>query len=81
MMKAFENGIRYYTVGTVEISFPEEQITCRMCPLFNTEYGTRRHYCRRTGEAIPLPDSMIGGMCPIKFNLENEEETKNVDNQ
>lgn len=80
-MKAFENGIRYYTVGTVEISFPEEQITCRMCPLFSTEYGTRRDYCRRTGEAIPLPDSMIGGMCPIKFKLENEEEKPNVDNQ
>lgn len=80
MPKKFESGVKYYTVGQVEIFFPEDQVTCRMCPLFSTEYGTRRDYCRRTGEAIPLPDSMIGGMCPINFGNDNKEDEENADN-
>lgn len=71
MPKQFENGVRYYTVATVTIYFPEDAVCCRLCPLFGTEYGTRRDYCKRTGEPIPEPDNMIGGMCQLRF--ENNE--------
>lgn len=67
MAKRFENGVRWYTKGKVEIGFPEDYICCRLCPLFATAYGTRRDYCAKTGESIVEPDRLIGGMCPIDF--------------
>lgn len=67
----FDGGVRYYTTGTLEIYFPEDAIACKYCPMFKTEYGTRRDYCGRTAEALVNPEIMIGGMCPIRFDTEN----------
>lgn len=81
-MKKFEGGVRYYTVAKVEIFFPEDQVVCRACPLMFTEYGTKRDICRKTGEFIPDPDRMIGGICPLIFSEDNnseEGETEHVD--
>ena len=73
MARRFEEGVRFYTRANVDIYFPENEVYCRLCPLFGTEYGTRRDYCKRTGEPIPEPDSMIGGYCPLKFDKEGED--------
>lgn len=73
MPRRFDEGVRWYTTARVDIYFPEDQVYCRICPLFGTEYGTRRDYCKRTGEPIPEPDSMIGGMCPLVFERREED--------
>lgn len=78
-MKKFEGGVSYYTVGRVEVFFPEDQVVCRACPLMFTEYGTKRDICRRTGEFIPDPDRMIGGICPLEFKDNNDDFEKEND--
>lgn len=69
-MARFERGVSYYTKATVCISFPENMVCCQYCPLLET-YA--RKQCRRTGEYI-ADDRNIGGMCPLVFNVEGNEE-------
>lgn len=73
-MKDFRNGVRYYTKATVEIGFPEEDICCYRCPLMNTDYGSKRERCTKTGEILISPMYSIGFDCPLKFKKENEDE-------
>lgn len=68
----FEKGVRYYTMATVEIGFPENAVCCAYCPLLET-YA--RKQCRRTGEYI-ADDRCIGYMCPL--NIKANEENENV---
>ena len=70
-MKNFDKGVSYYTRGTVEISFPEDDVCCCRCPLMGIEMASSREYCRRTGEYLPSPRHLIGFDCPIKFKEEN----------
>nr|DAF67540.1 MAG TPA: hypothetical protein [Caudoviricetes sp.] len=69
-MKKFERGVSYYTHGTVEIDFPEDDICCRWCPLMASEYRPNREYCQKTGEYLVAPDSMVGEKCPMVFSEE-----------
>lgn len=68
---AFERGVKYYTMATVEIGFPENRVCCALCPLLET-YS--RKQCRRTGEMI-ADDRYLGFYCPLKF--EGEENNEN----
>ena len=70
-MKNFDKGVSYYTRGTVEISFPEDDVCCCRCPLMGIEMASSREYCRRTGEYLPSPRHLIGFDCPINFEEEN----------
>lgn len=70
-MKSFDKGVSYYTHGTVEISFPEDDVCCYRCPLMGIEMASSREYCRRTGEFLPSPRHLIGFNCPIKFKEES----------
>jgi hypothetical protein len=72
-MKNFSRGVSYYTKGTVEIGFPEDDICCWRCPMMGTETHTQREYCRRTGEYLPAPRDIIGMNCPIEFKKEEEK--------
>ena len=67
-MKNFSKGVSYYTIGTVEIGFPEDDLCCYRCPIMGMESG--REYCRRTGEYLPAPRDLRGRDCPIVFNEE-----------
>ena len=71
-MKNFSRGVSYYTKGTVEIGFPEDDICCFRCPMMGIESYSNREYCRRTGEYLPAPRDIIGMNCPIDFKKENE---------
>lgn len=71
-MKTFVNGVAFYTVGTVELVFPEDDVCCYRCPMMGTEERTHREYCKRTGEYLPAPKDIIGTFCPIAFK--NQEE-------
>ena len=74
-MKDFSKGCSYYTFGTVEISFPEDDICCYRCPLMGVEIKSDREYCRKTGEYLPAPKFIVGMECPIRFeNKENEDD-------
>ena len=70
-MKDFSKGVSYYTKATLEIGFPEDDVCCYRCPLMGVEIKSDREYCRRTGEYLPASKHIIGTMCPLKF--ENEE--------
>lgn len=72
-MKAFKNGVRYYTKSTVEISFPEDDVCCYRCPLMGIEMASSREYCRRTGEYLPAPRDIIGFNCPLVFYKEEKD--------
>jgi hypothetical protein len=67
---AFENGVAFFTTGTVSIPFPEDDTVCHWCPLLENEYKMERARCRRTGEIIIAPNFMRGQFCPMKFNGE-----------
>ena len=73
-MKNFSRGVSYYTFGTVEITFPEDDICCYRCPLMGMEQRSDREYCRKTGEYLPAPRDVVGFSCPLVF--ENEEKEK-----
>ena len=72
-MKDFRQGVRFYTHGTVDISFPEDDICCRWCPLMGVEIKTDRSYCRKTGEYLQAPDLYTGFHCPVIIEPEKED--------
>lgn len=74
-MRDFPTGVRYYTFGTVEIGFPENDVCCQRCPLMGVEYKSNREYCLKTGEYLPAPKHTTGFYCPIIFNDIKENET------
>lgn len=63
-----ENQVLTYKVGTVSIGFPNGDVRCAYCPLLET-YA--RKQCRMTGEYI-ADGYLLGGMCPINFEKEND---------
>ena len=65
-MKDYPSGVYRYTVATVEIGFPYDNVCCDMCPLMET-YA--RKQCRRTGEYL-MDTRTIGYYCPLKFEEE-----------
>lgn len=65
----FRKGISYYTVGTVDIYFPEDEVRCALCPLLQT-YS--RNQCMKTGELI-ADTRGIGYHCPLYDTLHKEE--------
>ena len=71
-MKDFSRGVSYYTKGTVDIGFPEDDICCRHCPLMGMELKIDRAYCKKTGEYLVAPNFIIGANCPINFNALEE---------
>ena len=72
-MKAFKNGVSYYTKGTLDIYFPENDVCCFRCPLLGKERGTEREYCKRTGYYLPAYADDIEMNCPINFTKENND--------
>ena len=73
-MKNFESGVSFYTKGSVDIMFPEDDVCCHWCPMLAPDYRLDREYCKRTGEFILAPKAMIGFNCPLRF----EKEESNV---
>lgn len=68
-MRDFASGVSYYTKATAEIGFPEDDVCCYYCPLMQSQYGTRREICGKTGEILLAPKHTIGVNCPLKFEV------------
>lgn len=66
-MKDFKGGVKYYTKGSLNVFFPEDDICCYRCPLLSSEYKPDREYCKMTGEYILASRLMVGERCPIKI--------------
>lgn len=63
------NSVTAYITVHAEIHFPEEEgIRCALCPCMET-YA--RKQCRLTGEYL-ADGYLIGGMCPLIINHEEE---------
>lgn len=58
----------YYTIGMVEICFPEDDICCFNCELLTSD-NLNRPKCRKTGALIYEP-KLIHELCPIQFTGE-----------
>ena len=71
------NAVDYYTVGTVEIAFPEDDVRCALCPLLQT-YS--RNQCMKTGELIPDTRG-IGYHCPMRDNFRRFPEKEEIDGE
>lgn len=71
-MKNFSKGVSYYTKAVVEISFPEEQVCCELCPMMGVEMASSRKYCRKTGEYLTATRDIVGFYCPLCFANEGE---------
>ena len=69
-MKKF-SSVGYYTKATAEIFFPEDDVCCMRCPLMGIEMASSREYCRRTGEYLPAPKSVVGMNCPLIFEVKD----------
>ena len=73
-MKAFPKGVSYYTMASVEIGFPMDDVVCGWCPMLGVELKSDRPYCRRTGEYLVAPKDTIGFQCPLQFEKEGGQE-------
>lgn len=65
-----KNGVSYYTKAdvTMTISFPEDRVCCRYCPLCVKDpdnYG--RLVCFESREILVYPDVTIGANCKIRL--------------
>lgn len=71
------NSVEYYTVGTVEIGFPEDNVRCALCPCLQT-YS--RNQCNLTGEYI-VDTRAIGYHCPMRDNFRRFPEKEENDGE
>lgn len=78
-MKDFSRGVSWYTGGTVQITFPEDDICCRWCPLMRVELKTDRAYCCKSGEYLVNPNFHVGQQCQITFDEVRKEEINEYD--
>ena len=60
--------MKYYTVGTVEVFFPDDKICCMNCELLTSD-NLNRPKCRKTGCLI-YDTKTIHDYCPISFTGE-----------
>lgn len=67
-MKDFSRGVSWYTKGTVEIGFPEDDVCCHWCPLMGMDAKMDRSWCRKTGELLVAPKHFVGVYCPVMFD-------------
>lgn len=74
---ATKNSVDYYTVGTVEIGFPEDDVRCALCPCLQT-YS--RNQCNLTGEYI-VDTHGIGYRCPMRDNFRRFPEKEENDGE
>lgn len=72
-----QSGVQGYITGTatVEVHFPIDlhgnlDINCRQCWYFRRTYST----CGLNGQVCEYPDKYIGSQCPLKFDMEEDEE-------
>ena len=73
-MQDFKGGVKWYTEMKIPVFFPESDVVCIHCPLLREEFSGsyKRYFCKRTGEFIPAPLSMIGNNCPGIMEVEND---------
>ena len=64
-------GVRYYTLATLEIPFPEDQIYCWNCPLLHRG----RQMCMASGETIE-DVRKTGQYCGLKFEVNENGEVQ-----
>lgn len=74
MARQFENGVKWYTRGTVTLHFPEKAVCCANCPLIRSMEGGIQHICRLSGEILHNLNR-IGDHCPVDYWEEDEHET------
>lgn len=75
---AFEDGVRYYTYGTVyfKTSFPEDRVVCSYCKFIRSRSDLKRYECILTDEILLYPFDGIGLKCPVIFENEENEESE-----
>jgi hypothetical protein len=71
-MKNFDRGVSYYTVASVEVGFPEDDVCCHWCPFLSADYKLDREMCKKTGEILLAPKHQIGYYCPLRFKTEED---------
>ena len=72
-MGRFDKGVSYYTTAevTIEVSFPEDEIKCKWCPLLKHYDSIDRDRCQLTDEIL-VSREIIGSRCPLVIRKMNE---------
>lgn len=78
-MSRFEQGVRWYTRGVIEISisFPEDAVCCRYCPHMRADANGTRYKCGLTGEILMRIDK-LGNCCPVIIEEESPDGNSNA---
>lgn len=74
-MARFDRGVSHYTVATVPIRFPENEVNCRWCPLRQMRLlnGQAAVICGSTGEIITNVDKPDN--CPAVIQGDKNNDT------
>ena len=64
----FDNGVRFYTTGELRlnVSFPENEVSCQWCPFLEYDRGLDRYSCSLTNRTL-YSRFFIPEECPIEF--------------
>ena len=60
--------VNYYTIGLVEVAFPEDKLCCMNCEMLTSD-NLNRPKCRKSGCLIYEP-RLLPENCPINFTGE-----------
>lgn len=75
-MSKFDKGVLSYTFAecTIQVSFPEDEIKCKWCPMLKHYDTIDRDRCLLTNEIL-FSREIIGHNCPLTIiNKVNVEE-------
>ena len=78
-MRKFENGVRWYTSGTLTINFPEDDICCGQCQLCY-EDNMRRPRCSLDNHLVYSKEH-ISPFCRLVFDSMVNEPVEQVDKE
>ena len=75
-MGRFDRGVSSYTFAecTIQISFPEDEVKCKWCPMLKHYDSIDRDRCELTNDIL-YSRELIGQHCPLTIlNNVNAEE-------
>ena len=78
-MGRFDRGVTSYTFAecTIQISFPEDEVKCKWCPMLKHYDSIDRDRCLLTNDIL-FSKELIGHNCPLTIlnNVKAEEMDK-----
>ena len=78
-MRKFDNGVRFYTSGTLTVYFPEDDVCCGQCPLCYKD-NLDRPRCSYDNHLVYSKETQ-SAFCPLIMNSNINEPVEKVDKE